>query len=100
MKTVLIIGAGPAGLTAAYDLKKQAGNDVRVVIVEESDAIGGISQTIRHNDQRIDIGGHRFFSKDNEVNAWWNALMPRQGQPSYDDKKLGRKERSAHRIAF
>ena len=71
MKTVLIIGAGPAGLTAAYDLKKQAGDNIRVVIIEESDAIGGISQTIRHNGNRMDLGGHRFFSKNAQVNALW-----------------------------
>ena len=90
MKTVLIIGAGPAGLTAAYDLKKQAGDDIRVVIVEESDAIGGISQTIRHNGNRMDLGGHRFFSKNAQVNALWQEIMPMQGAPSKDDIILSR----------
>ena len=90
MKTVLIIGAGPAGLTAAYDLKKHAKDDMRVVIVEESDAIGGISQTIRHNGNRMDLGGHRFFSKNAQVNALWQEIMPMQGAPSMDDVILGR----------
>lgn len=90
MKTVLIIGAGPAGLTAAYDLKKQMGDDVNVVIVEESNAIGGISQTIRHNGNRMDLGGHRFFSKNAQVNALWQEIMPMQGAPSKDDILLHR----------
>lgn len=69
MKTVVIIGAGPAGLTAAYDLKKQSGNELRVILLEESGEIGGISRTVRHNGCRIDLGGHRFFSKNEQVNA-------------------------------
>ena len=56
MKTVVIIGAGPAGLTAAYDLKKQSGNELRVILLEESGEIGGISRTVRHNGCRIDLG--------------------------------------------
>ncbi len=88
-KQVVIIGAGPAGVTAAFELLKRS-DEYAVTILEESDVIGGISRTVRYHGNRMDIGGHRFFSKDNEVNAWWNALMPRQGQPSYDDKKLGR----------
>lgn len=88
-KQVVIIGAGPAGVTAAFELLKKS-DEYAVTILEESDVIGGISRTVRYHGNRMDIGGHRFFSKDNEVNAWWNALMPRQGQPSYDDKKLGR----------
>ena len=92
-KQVIIIGAGPAGLTAAFELLKKS-NEYQVIILEESQAIGGISRTVRHQgvfgDNRMDIGGHRFFSKDPEVNAWWQALMPYQGAPSYDDKVLGR----------
>ena len=82
-KTALIIGAGPAGLTAAYELLKNT--DIKPVIIEESDAIGGISRTVEHNGNRIDIGGHRFFSKNDEVNALWQELMPLQGKPSRDD---------------
>ncbi|MBO5845710.1 MAG: NAD(P)/FAD-dependent oxidoreductase [Clostridia bacterium] len=82
-KKALIIGAGPAGLTAAYELLKNT--DIKPVIIEESDAIGGISRTAEHNGNRIDIGGHRFFSKNDEVNALWQELMPLQGKPSRDD---------------
>ena len=89
MKKVLIIGAGPAGITAGYELLKQS-SDFDVTILEESDRIGGISQTVHHHGNRMDIGGHRFFSKNPEVMNWWNEIMPLQGKPAYDDKILGR----------
>ncbi len=89
MKKIVIIGAGPAGLTAANELLKD-NNDYEVVILEETDVIGGISQTVRYNGNRMDIGGHRFFSKSDEIMNWWSDLMPIQGSLSYDDKKLGR----------
>ena len=87
-KTALIIGAGPAGLTAAYELLEQS--DVHPIVFEKSDAIGGISKTVRYNGNRIDIGGHRFFSKSDWVMQWWQRVMPIQGAPSRDDKALGR----------
>lgn len=87
MKKILITGAGPAGLTAAYELLKH-GYDV--TILEKSQTIGGISQTVRYQGNRMDLGGHRFFSKDQRVMDWWAEIMPLQGAPSYDDKTLGR----------
>ena len=87
---VIIIGAGPSGLTAGLELIKKG---YQVTILEATDAIGGISQTIHHHDQRIDIGGHRFFSKDERVMQWWNEILPYQGAPSKDDKILGREAR-------
>lgn len=84
-KTAVIIGAGPAGLTAAYELLKTT--DISPVILEESEYIGGISRTARHNGNRMDIGGHRFFSKIDKVNDLWQELMPLQGEPSFDDIK-------------
>ena len=89
MKSVVIIGAGPAGLTAAYELL-EGGGDYAVTVLEESLAIGGISRTVRHNGNRMDIGGHRFFSKDDRVVAWWEKFMPLQGAPAMDDRILGR----------
>ena len=86
-KTALIIGAGPAGLTAAYEMLKNT--DIQPIIIEESEYIGGISRTHEHNGNRMDLGGHRFFSKNDEVNAIWQELMPLQGKPSFDDEKLG-----------
>ncbi len=86
-KKMLIIGAGPAGLTAAYEALAQ-GLDVQPIILESSNRIGGISCTINHNGNRIDIGGHRFFSKSDVVMDWWMARMPTQSAPARDDKKL------------
>ena len=89
-KSVIIIGAGPAGLTAAYELLTKT--DMKVTVLEESDTIGGISRTVVHNGNRMDIGGHRFFSKSDRVNDFWKNLMPTQGKPSFDDKLLGREK--------
>ena len=91
-KTVVIIGAGPAGLTAGYELLR-ANKDYRVVILEESGVVGGLSRTVFHNGNRMDIGGHRFFSKDSTINALWEELMPLQGKPALDDKLLARETR-------
>ncbi len=92
MKKIIIIGAGPAGLTAANELLKDGSKEFEVTILEESQVIGGISQTVRYNGNRMDIGGHRFFSKSDEIMDWWNELMPLQGTASYDDKVLGREK--------
>lgn len=89
MKKVIIIGAGPAGITAGYELLKQS-NEYEVTILEESSYVGGISRTEVYNGHRMDIGGHRFFSKSQEVNDWWSQIMPMQGAPAYDDDKLSR----------
>ena len=64
----VIVGAGPAGLTAAYEL---LGSGVQPVVLEGSKAIGGISQTVNFDGNRMDIGGHRFFSKNDRVMRWW-----------------------------
>jgi len=72
-KNIIIIGAGPAGLTAAYELAKT--DRFNITILEESEYIGGISKTYNHNGNRIDIGGHRFFSKIKKVNSWWNEVL-------------------------
>lgn len=72
--TVLIIGAGPAGLTAALELVRRSG--YRPIVVEASNAIGGISRTVNYKGYRMDIGGHRFFSKSDWVMNWWQDIMP------------------------
>ena len=89
VKTIIIIGAGPAGLTAAYELRRKS-DEWRIIILEESAEIGGISRTVVHEGCRIDIGGHRFFSKSRQVNDIWNQLMPMQGKPAKDDIILNR----------
>ena len=85
---VIIIGAGPAGLTAAYQLLKET--DIHPIIIEESEFIGGISRTAEYKGNRMDLGGHRFFSKNEQVNDIWKELMPLQGAPAKDDLMLGR----------
>ena len=89
MKKALIIGAGPAGLTAAYELLEKS-EDIEVVVFEESECMGGISKTVTYKGNRMDMGGHRFFSKVPKVNEWWSHMLPLQSAPSYDDIKLGR----------
>jgi protoporphyrinogen oxidase len=71
---VAIIGAGPAGLTAAYQLTK-AGFSV-VVLEKDQTYVGGISRTVEHEGFRFDIGGHRFFSKSREVVDLWDEILP------------------------
>ncbi len=92
MKKVVIIGAGPAGLTAGYELLKDKKDEYEVIILEETQDIGGISKTVKYNGNRMDIGGHRFFSKDQKVMDFWEELMPIQGVNSFDDEKLGREK--------
>lgn len=89
MKKALIIGAGPAGLTAAYELLKCT-DDIEVIVFEESECFGGISKTVEYKGNRMDMGGHRFFSKIPEVNSWWNNMLPMQGYPAKDDIMLKR----------
>ena len=73
-KIAIIIGAGPAGLTAALELQRHS--DVHPIVLEATDEIGGISRTIRYKGNRMDIGGHRFFSKSDRVMEWWLEVMP------------------------
>lgn len=73
-KTALIIGAGPAGLTAALELLEKT--DIKPIVLEMSDKIGGISRTEIYKGNRIDIGGHRFFSKSDVVMNWWQKILP------------------------
>lgn len=82
----VIIGAGPAGLTAAYELLEKS--NIHPVVCEETDEIGGISKTVQYKGNRIDIGGHRFFSKNDIVMQWWQKMMPIQGKGAKDDLLL------------
>lgn len=89
MKKVIIVGAGPAGITAGYELLKRT-KEYDVTILEKSNQIGGLSRTVVHNGNRMDIGGHRFFSKDERVLQWWQEILPLQGRKAMDDKLLKR----------
>ncbi|HZC66694.1 MAG TPA: NAD(P)-binding protein, partial [Candidatus Dormibacteraeota bacterium] len=73
-KVALIIGAGPAGLTAAYELLTRT--DIKPIVLEKSQAIGGLSRTVNYQGNRMDLGGHRFFSKSDRVMKWWLQQMP------------------------
>ncbi len=86
-KTAVIIGAGPAGLTAAYELLKRT--DITPIVIEESSQMGGIARTINHNGNRMDIGGHRFFSKNQMIMNWWLNILPLQGAPAIDEILTG-----------
>jgi protoporphyrinogen oxidase len=87
---VVIIGAGPAGLTAAYQLSKQG---IKSIVLEKADKVGGISRTETYKGYRFDIGGHRFFTKVGEVNRVWQEILgdefikvPRLSRIYYEDK--------------
>jgi len=73
-KRAIIIGAGPAGLTAAYELLTRTG--IQPIVLEKSEYMGGISRTVNYKGNRIDIGGHRFFSKSDRVMEWWLQMLP------------------------
>ena len=87
-KIALVIGAGPAGLTAAHELVEKT--DIKPIVFEKNDIIGGISQTVNYKGNRIDIGGHRFFSKSDRVMNYWLSIFGQQGSPSRDDIELHR----------
>lgn len=86
-KTAIIIGAGPAGLTAAYELQEQH-TGVKPIVFEASDEIGGISKTVNYKGNRIDIGGHRFFSKSDRVMNWWHNILPIEATPETETFNL------------
>jgi protoporphyrinogen oxidase len=85
-RKALIIGAGPAGLTAAYELLKRT--DIQPIVFEKSGDIGGISKTVNYHGNRIDIGGHRFFSKSDRVMEWWLNMMPLQLEPGDENPTI------------
>ncbi|HZM00520.1 MAG TPA: NAD(P)/FAD-dependent oxidoreductase [Planctomycetota bacterium] len=90
-KRAIIIGAGPAGLTAAYELLTRT--DILPVVVEKSGAMGGIARTIEHKGNRMDLGGHRFFSKSDRVMDWWLEILPLQALRS-DAERISYQGRS------
>lgn len=86
-RQAIVVGAGPAGLTAAYELLEKT--DVRPIVLEATGDLGGISKTINYKGNRIDIGGHRFFSKSDRVMDWWLKVIPLQGAPARDQATNG-----------
>src|SRR5579864_8762454 len=90
-KKAIIIGAGPAGLTAAYELLKRS--DVIPIVLEKSEYIGGISRTTDFKGNRMDMGPHRFFSKSDRVMDWWLKMMPLE-ETSAKDLKISYQNKS------
>ena len=89
-KKTVILGAGPAGLAAAYELVK---NGSKVVVIEKNNLFGGISRTVEHKGYHFDVGGHRFFTKEEEVQKLWNEVLgddflkrPRLSRIYYNNK--------------
>jgi len=93
-KVVVIAGAGPAGLTAALELLRRS--DIAPVVFEADTQVGGISKTINYRGNRMDLGGHRFFSKSDWVNRWWQGILPvAEGQvDSQDGVRVGYQQQS------
>src|SRR5580692_6784958 len=76
-KIAVIAGAGPAGLTAALELLERT--EVHPIVFEADEIVGGLARTVNYKGNRIDIGGHRFFSKSSRVMRWWVEILPLQG---------------------
>src|SRR5580698_3191432 len=73
-KIAVIAGAGPAGLTAALELLRRS--NITPIVIEADAQVGGISKTINYLGNRMDLGGHRFFSKSDWVMRWWQEILP------------------------
>jgi len=92
VKIAVIAGAGPAGLTAAWELLARSA--VVPIVLERTHTVGGIARTHVYKGNRMDVGGHRFFSKSERVMRWWFSILPKQGAPAADDVER------AHDIAY
>ena len=97
-KIAVIIGAGPAGLTAAYEFLERT--DIHPIVLEKNDFVGGISATHNYKNNRIDLGGYRFFTKSDRVMKWWLNFLPLQTAPSKDDILLSDENNNAHNTAM
>src|SRR5882757_6937440 len=85
-KIAVIAGAGPAGLTAALELLRRS--DITPVVFEADSQVGGISKTVNYRGNRMDLGGHRFFSKSDWVMRWWQEILPVAAGQLDSDKAL------------
>ena len=85
-RIAIIAGAGPAGLTAALELLRQS--DIRPIVFELDSQVGGISKTVNYKGNRMDLGGHRFFSKSDWVMNWWQEVLPVENAAAADGTQL------------
>jgi protoporphyrinogen oxidase len=93
-KTAVIVGAGPAGLTAALELLRRS--NVMPIVIEADSQVGGISKTINYRGNRMDLGGHRFFSKSDWVMRWWQEILPvAAGQAASESVRINYQQQSA-----
>ena len=97
-KQAILIGAGPAGLTAAYELLDKT--NIKPIIFEATKDIGGISKTVNYKGNRIDIGGHRFFSKSEKIMQWWLNILPLQETKQTNEYKLKNETRSPQNVTL
>ena len=89
MKKIVVIGAGPAGLTAAYELLSKS-KDFTVTILEKDAVAGGLSKTYKFEGGQVDIGGHRFFTKSETISELWENILP------YNEKGMLLRQRKSH----
>jgi protoporphyrinogen oxidase len=89
-RTAIIIGAGPAGLTAALELLERS--DIIPIVLQRDEFVGGISRTVLYKGNRMDLGGHRFFSKSDRVMNWWLRILPLE--PGVTASKIGYQSQS------
>jgi protoporphyrinogen oxidase len=97
LRYAVIIGAGPAGLTAAYELLTRT--NIVPIVLEKSDEIGGLSRTVNYKGNRIDIGGHRFFSKSQRVMTWWLRMLPLESSSEHGTRITYRGQSSTARVS-
>ena len=88
-KTILILGAGPAGLTAAYELASKS-DKFKIIVLDKNNCVGGMCRSLKYKNNYMDIGGHRYFTKFNKIKKWWLNILPLQTAPAKDDILLSR----------
>ena len=94
-QTAVVVGAGPAGLTAALELLRHT--SVTPIVVEATDAVGGLSRTVNFRGYRMDLGGHRFFSRSDWVMDWWQEILPIDPAASGEGERIRLAYRARHR---
>jgi protoporphyrinogen oxidase len=95
-RVAVIAGAGPAGLTAALELLRRS--DIQPIVFDCDSQVGGISKTINYRGNRMDLGGHRFFSKSDWVMRWWQELLPVENDQRQDPIQIHYQRQAAELV--